>query len=202
MRGDSSEQRARRLVLEKKFRKPCRRAGRRNSKSCESNRMPRQVKHRLQKFGGQFFPVAQKRLEQPPIGGSVDIQLRCCKIDITMQTRGGPIIERMRERDLWLNPGEPESIEWESFEKRRTSSEWMNCRAEIVDETGQRQFSRARAAANGGVGFQYQHGTSRVRENNGGRQTVRSGANDNGIIFNRHVEERRKSRSIARLIHT
>src|SRR6266487_1062435 len=133
MRGDSSEQRARRLVLEKKFRKPCRRAGRRNSKSCESNRMPRQVKHRLQKFGGQFFPVAQKRLEQPPIGGSVDIQLRCCKIDITMQTRGGPIIERMRERDLWLNPGEPESIEWESFEKRRTSSEWMNCRAEIAD---------------------------------------------------------------------
>src|SRR6266576_2803454 len=168
MRGDSSEQRARRLVLEKKFRKECRRASRRNSKSCESNRMPRQVQHRLQKFGGQVFPVAQKRLEQPPIGGSVDIQLRCCKIDITLQTRGGSIIERMRQRDIRLNPGEPESIEWESFEKRRTGSEWMNCRAEIVDETGQRQFTRA-------------------RENNGGRQTVRSGANDNGIIFNRHV---------------
>src|SRR6266550_5884416 len=161
MRGDSGEQRARGFVFEKKFREQCCRANRGNSKSCESNRVSRQVQHRLQKFGGQFFPVARKRLEQPPIGGSVDIQLRCCKVDITMQTRGGPIIERMRERDLWLNPGEPESIEWESFEKRRTGSEWMNCRAEIVDETGQRQFSRARAAANSGVGFQHQHGTSR-----------------------------------------
>src|SRR5882724_7665149 len=132
MRGDSSEQRARRFVLKKKFREQYCRANRRNSKSCESNRMPRQVQHRLQKFGGQFFPVARKRLEQPPIGGPVDIQLRCCKIDITMQTCGGPIIERMRQRDLWLNPGEPELLEWESFEKGRTGSEWMNCRAEIV----------------------------------------------------------------------
>src|SRR6266700_1593699 len=114
-----------------------------------------------------------------------------------MQTRGGGVIERMRQRNIWLNPGQSQSFERKSFEERRTSSEWMDCRAEIVDETGQRQFSRARAAANGGVGFQYQHGTSRARENNGGRQTVRSGANDNGIIFNRHVEERRKSRSIA-----
>src|SRR5438132_6590305 len=136
MCGDSSEQRARSFVLEKKFRKQCRRASRGNSKSCESNRMPRQVQHRLQKFGGQFFPVARKGLEQPPIGGSVDIQLRCCKIDITMQTCGGPIIERMRQRDIWLNPGESEPIERESFEKTRTGNELMNCRAEIEDQNG------------------------------------------------------------------
>src|SRR6266567_483417 len=118
-----------------------------------------------------------------------------------MQTRGGGVIERMRQRNIWLNPGQSQSFERKSFEERRTSSEWMDCRAEIVDETGQRQFSRAGATADHRIGFQYQHRTFRASKSNSSRQAIRSGANDDRVILNPHVEGNRKSRSIVRVIY-
>ena len=81
----------------------------------------------------------------------------------------------------------------------RTNGEWMNCRAEIMDEARQRQFSRARATTDRRIGFQYQHGISRAGESNGGRQPIRSGPNDDSVILNRHVEGNRKSRSIVQV---
>src|SRR6266487_2865393 len=107
----------------------------------------------------------------------------------------------MRQGNIWLNPAQSQPFERKSFEKRRTSGEWMDCRAEIVDETWQRQLSRARATTNRRIGFQYQHRTFRAGKSNSGRQAIRSGANDDSVILNRHLEGNRKSRSIVRVIY-
>src|SRR5438874_9555150 len=118
-----------------------------------------------------------------------------------MQTRGGVAIERMRQGNIRLNPGQPQSFERKSFEKRRTSSEWMDCRAEIMDEAGQRQLGRARATADRRISFQYEHRTFRAGKSNSSRQAIRSGANDDSVILNRHLEGNRKSKSIVRVVY-
>lgn len=105
----------------------------------------------------------------------------------------------MSERNLWLNPGETESLERKRFEKWRACGKWMNRRTYIVHKTGQGQFGRARAAANGRVGFQHEYRTSSLGEGDRASQSVRSGSNNDCVVVKRHIEYRRKSRLVERL---
>jgi len=90
-----------------------------------------------------------------------------------MQTCCGPIVERMGKRNFRLNPSETESREWKRFEKGGTGGEWVNGRTNIMDKSRQRQLGRARAAADGGVGFQHENRMSGAGEGDRGGETVR-----------------------------
>ena len=106
-----------------------------------------------------------------------------------MQKRGSPATERMRERNIRLNPFKPESFQQQCLEKRGTYSQWMNCRTEIMHKAGQSQFGRTRAAADCGIRFAYKHRASRPRQRDCSRKAIRPGPDNHGIIFNRHVEK-------------
>src|ERR1043165_3932243 len=89
-----------------------------------------------------------------------------------MQTSGGAVIERMSQRDLRLNPFQAEVFERQGFEKGRSGTHWMNRGANIMNKSRQSESGRARAAANGGVAFHYQHRTSGLGQSNGGGQAL------------------------------
>src|SRR6266446_8498902 len=99
MRGDPSEERSRRFLLEKSFRQESCRTERGNSEPCQCKRMSRQMQHRLQKFGGQFFPVTSERLHQSPVGARIDAQRIGGKIDIAMKACSCSVIKWMRQRN-------------------------------------------------------------------------------------------------------
>ena len=99
--------------------------------------MSRQMQHGLQKFVGQFFPVMRERLHQPAISARVAEESFRCKIDISIQAGRGAIIERMRERDVRLNPFESDSFQRKRFEKWGASRERMDRRTDIVQKSGQ-----------------------------------------------------------------
>src|SRR5438067_11579992 len=120
MRGDSGEESACLFVLKQELGQKGGRTNRANSKFSERNRMPRQMQHRLQKLGGEFFPIAREWRHQIAIGARVAPELFARKIDIAMQTRRAAVIERMCERDFRLDPIETKSLKRHCFEKWRT----------------------------------------------------------------------------------
>src|ERR1043165_2617237 len=118
---DASKQCAGWYVLEQNVCEQTRRKKRRNSKPCQSERMSRQMQHRLQKFVSEFDPVPRERFHQAPVSTRVLAELLCRKIDIAIEARRGAIIERMRQWYLGLNPLKTKSFQRERREKRRPS---------------------------------------------------------------------------------
>ncbi|HEX8737987.1 MAG TPA: hypothetical protein VF721_21825 [Pyrinomonadaceae bacterium] len=55
----------------------------------------------------------------------------------------------MSERGGRLDKFQIEFLQRQSLKKRRSRRQRMNRRADVVDETGQRQFRRTRSAADG-----------------------------------------------------
>ena len=99
--------------------------------------MSRQMQHRLQKFASQFFPIARERFHEPAIPLGIAGKSVGCKIDISMQAGCGAVIERMRQRDVRLNPFESESLQRKRFEKWRASRERMDRRTHVVQKSWQ-----------------------------------------------------------------
>src|SRR4029077_20998888 len=117
MRRDSPEERAGRFTFERSFgQQSCRKKGR-DSKACQRERVFRKMQHRLQKLGGEFFPIAHERSHQSAIIPCISTYSFRCFIDTAGKTRRGAIVERMSERNLRLNPGETKSLEGKRFEK-------------------------------------------------------------------------------------
>ncbi len=148
--------------------------------------MSRQMQRRLQELVSQFLPVARKRFHHAPICARIADQLLSSKIDIPMQAGRGPVVERVRQWNFRLNPCETESLQRQSFEKRRGYRERMNCRTNVMQKPWQRKFSGTRATAGCGVRFANQNGASRAGQRDRGRKTIRSRANDYSVVFNGH----------------
>src|SRR4029077_3445486 len=103
-------------------------------------------------------------------------------------TGGGTVIERMRQWNFRLDPFKSEALQRQRFEKRRACCKWVNCRTDVMQKTRQSEFGRTRAAANCRVCFVNKNGTSRARHRDRRRETIRSRADDNRIVLNRHIE--------------
>ena len=104
MRCDAGEQRARRLVLEQPSAQQSRRTERGDSKARQCEGVPRQMQHRLQKFGRQFLPITRERLHQAAVSARVTAELFRCKIHVAVQARGSPVPKRMGEGNFGLDP--------------------------------------------------------------------------------------------------
>src|SRR4029077_4564325 len=108
------------------------------------------------------------------------------KIDIAIQAGCSPIIERMCQRNLRLNPFETESLKPQRFEVGRTCGERVDRRTNVVHEVRQRQFCRTCAAAYCRVRFKNKNGTTGARQRDCGRKTIRPRSDDHRVILNAH----------------
>ena len=72
------------------------------------------MQHRLQKFIGQFVPIACEWTHQAPISTRIAMELLRRTLDISMQARRSSVVERMCQRNFGLDP-----LKTESFQRKR-----------------------------------------------------------------------------------
>src|SRR5437762_2133315 len=95
----------------------------------------------------------------------------------------------MRDRRRRVAPFESVICERQRLQKRRDETHRMNRRTDVVHESGKRQLGAARAAADRLVRFENQRRQSGARENDRGRESVRSGADNHRVISLHHVND-------------
>jgi hypothetical protein len=87
----------------------------------------------------------------------------------------------MTDHDRWFDPLQPIRGEWKGSPERRRDSEWMDSRADVVDEAGHRELGRPRSSANSGFRFEHYDFASGLRKDDGSAETVRPGTDYNCI---------------------
>jgi hypothetical protein len=135
--------------------------------------------------------VLGERLHQtaPPL--AVWSESRFGVAQIALEYYSGAVVERVRERCGRVNPPQAVSLQWQRRKKRRASGEWVNGRAEIVEEAGKREFEGARGATGLRLRFEDVNVHAVLREGDGGCEPVGSSANDAGPALRRfRIHER------------
>ena len=84
------------------------------------------------------------------------------------------------QRSVRVDPFQAMVRQRELFEAGGAHGQGVDRGADVVDKTGQRQFERSRAAADGGRAFVHGDGMTGARQHDGGGQTVGSGTDDRG----------------------
>src|SRR3954447_8192346 len=153
----------------------------------ERYRMLWPMQYWLQEFNREILPVSRERFHQPPIRAGIVVQLFRGNIDVFAEPGGGAVIQRMRQWNFRLDPLKTEALQRQRFKKWRTCCKRMDCRTNVMQKAGQSEFGRTRAAADCRVCFVNNNRISRARQCDRGRETVRSGTNYDGVVFNRHL---------------
>ena len=99
-----------------------------------------------------------------------------------LEHRGGAVVERVRERGRRFDPLEPVLLERQRAEERRALDERVDCRADVVPKSGQRQLGGACAAADGVGRFEDEHGPPGAGEHDRRREPVRPGTDDDSVV--------------------
>src|SRR2546423_1519527 len=90
----------------------------------------------------------------------------------------------MRERNVGMNPLEPESFQGQLTKKWRSDCEWMNRRAKIMDKPRQCQLGGGtRSAADAGICFQHENRATGARQRDGCGETVRTAPDNDRVEF-------------------
>lgn len=98
-----------------------------------------------------------------------------------MQHCGRAVVQRMGEGCARKGPLQAMLIQGQTAEKRRTYSKRIDGRTNIMNETGQGEPGGAHAPTRDLRSFNYQHGPASLGQANGSRQSIGSGAYDDGI---------------------
>src|SRR5207247_9829590 len=101
------------------------------SEPCQDERMSREAQQRAERIRREVVPLADERLDEPPIRAAVRAEPRRGRVDRSLEEHGRAVVERMRERDRWLDPLETILREIELTEERRGRAHRMERRAEI-----------------------------------------------------------------------
>ena len=110
-----------------------------------------------------------------PSSAAVCSRLRC--------RATGTVFEGVGHRDLGLHKLEPELIEVKVFEERRSVPESEDGRALVMVEPGQREFVGPATPADGISALNDQNPLSVAGKLNRGRKTIRSRADDDGVVI-------------------
>jgi len=78
------------------------------------------------------------RVCSEPMGGFVEVA----------EQKHGAIIERVGEWNRRVDPAKPVPIQGKLTEEGRAPAEWVDCTADVVNESGERELGRPAAAAN------------------------------------------------------
>src|SRR5882724_6632822 len=84
----------------------------------------------------------------------------------------------MGQRAWRMNPFESVVRQWKRREKWRPSSEWIHRRSKVMEKAGQSEFESSRGASRLRLGFENVHLQPSLRENNGRRKPIGTGADD------------------------
>jgi hypothetical protein len=91
-------------------------------------------------------------------------------------------LEGMRKWGVGMDPLEAVLREGERSKERRYGGERVDRGTDVVNESGKRELRRAAAAADGFPGLEYENFSPGARQGDGGRETVRSRADDDGFV--------------------
>ena len=94
---------------------------------------------------------------------------------------GHPVVEGMSERDLRLDEPGAQVVKDRIGEKRRQSQQRVGRRADIVTESGQRQFLGAASSACRGSTFDHMDRQSGARQGHRCSEPVRARTDDNCV---------------------
>ena len=148
----------------------------------QQQRVPRQaVQRRPQHVRGQFIPAAQERPQQPHVGSLVDTERGGRGGHGAGQHGRGPVRERVRQRQLRLDPGQPVLLQRPGPQDRGAHAQRVHGRARVVPEPWQRQLLRAGPAAHRARGFVEHHLEAGLRQRDRRGETVRPRAHHDRI---------------------
>ena len=166
----------------------------------QQQRVPRQTVQRCpQHVRGQLIPAAQERPQQQHIGALVDAE-RGGRVGHGAGQRGrGPVRERVRQRQVRLDPGQPVLLQRPGPKHRGAHAERVDGRARIVPEPRQRQLLGAGPAAHGVRAFAEHHLEAGLRQRDRRGETVRPRAHHDRVE-SLHVPAIRSAAGVRRLL--
>ena len=162
------------------------RADRVRAEARHEQRVPRDDAYGAEDFVEQRVRGLGQRAEELAVGVAVDVQARRGGVDGAVDDRGGAVVERMGDLVRRLDEGESVLVQRQGAEERRGLRGRMDCRADVVAESGEGQLLRPRAAADGFIRLQDENGEPFPGESDGGREAVRAGTDHDGIVGLRH----------------
>ncbi len=137
---------------------------------AEPKQRPGRDRMRTEHHSLNLTPRLDQRADQSPVRELVAAEPRRRCQQAVLEQDGRPIVERMGRRRTRLDPLD---VELERPEERRSQTERVDRRADVVDESRQRQLGRPQAAAEllrGFVNLDLQAGSSQRDRR---RETVR-----------------------------
>jgi hypothetical protein len=95
---------------------------------------------------------------------------------------GRMALEGMRERGDGMDPLEAVIRKGQRSKERRYGGERVDRGTDVVNESGKRELRRTAAATDGVLGFEYENLAPGARQGDGGRETIRPRADDDGFV--------------------
>ena len=164
--------------------RPRRRERRRQNPQTEGRHrkgMSRPLRRR-EKILQKIVEALQERSEDPPIGpGRGGGKLRGRLLDGSVHRHGLPLIERMGQRDLRMDPLESVTPEIQSSQEGRGEPHRVDRGTDVVMEPGQRQLAGPRPTAGFGGTFEDGHRIPLARQSHRGGESVGTRPDDGGV---------------------
>ena len=140
--------------------------------------------------------VAQERLDELPVRGSIHAQLVTGLVERRPEHDRRLVVERVSHRGRRDDPTKPMGFERQRAKKRGQNPHGVHGRANVVLEARERQLCRACPSSELVTRFQHQHRRSRLRQGDRGRQPVGARTQHDGVegfAMLRHVLKTRWS---------
>ena len=175
VRGQAGEQGAGALAAKQVARQAGGRADRVQSETRHQHGVVRQAERR-QHVVAEARPGGGEGLHQLLPGGAVRAEIGGGGGQRALHHHRRAVVQRMSQRRIRLHPFQTVPGQRELLETRRAGGHRLNAGADVVNEAGEGEFGRARAAADPVGGLVHRHRAARARQQDGGGQTVRAGA--------------------------
>src|ERR1019366_2029401 len=173
------------------------RAGRAHAleaKPGQKDRVAREPKGR-ERVGVERQGITDERREGSLVGRPVALQGPPGIGERTLEERGAPLVEGMREGHFGKGPGEAMVGEGQPLEEGRDERQRMDGGAYVVHEARQRELRGARSASHGGSALDEQNRQSGARAGDRRSEAVRAGADDHDVARPAHFYEGRRAMS-------
>ena len=155
-----------------------RRGRRRDPEAGQPQRVLGQVQDRLQAVLVDLVEVRGRRPEKPAPGAPVLAQPRRRLLDRADHRRGAAVVERVRQVDLRPAPLEPVLLQLQRAQEGRCRRHRLPRRADVVDDSRDRQFRAAGAAADRLGRLQHRHLDARLGQRHRAGEPVGARADD------------------------
>ena len=151
---------------------------------AEANQRRQVDAHRMrpQHHRRQLVPVGRRRPKESSPTLAVQAYRRGRLLQRTIEADRRAIIQRVRRRNVRLNPLDAETLQRHSAQEGRARRKGMDRGADVVSEAGQRKFGSTVPPTDRALAFDYEDRVAGASESNSCRQPIGPGADNDGII--------------------